>query len=52
MNVEACVESDDHSPVIVRALENGRVIRSRHADFTRVHCIETRASQMFCGRAR
>jgi len=51
-SVEVCVESDDHSTIIVRALENRRIIRGRHADFARVNCIETSAAQVLRGRAR
>jgi hypothetical protein len=50
--VEVCVESDDHSTIIVRALENRRIIRGRHADFARVNCIETSVAQVLRGRAR
>ena len=51
-SVEVCIESDDHSAFIVRAMENRCVIRSRHADFARANAIETRAAHELRGRAR
>ena len=50
--MEVCVESDDHSTVIVRALENRRIIRGCHADFAPVNRIETSSAQELRGRAR